>query len=220
MIENEFCTKYLDLLNGEYSGINLTRINSYDDFYNKQYRDSIIPFEESKILEKVYKNIKIHIDVGFGGGFPLLPMAYHYPEKKYLGFEARGKKAKVVGEIAQKMGIDNVKAYHQRYENVYLDQDCLVSFKAVSTCENLLPGIITDKTVYVLFYKGPNFYELEDLDWLGNQWEIVEEKLIDIPGTEGRMIILLNNKTVLRGTMIRDFSRNKNKNIVSLSKLL
>ncbi|EQC43389.1 16S rRNA (guanine(527)-N(7))-methyltransferase RsmG [Bacteriovorax sp. Seq25_V] len=219
-MENEFCTKYLDLVNGEYAGINLTRINSYEDFYNKQYRDSIIPFEESKILEKIYKNTKIHIDVGFGGGFPLLPMAYHNPDKKYLGFEARGKKAKVVGEIAQKMGINNVKTYHQRYENVYLDQDCLVSFKAVSTVENLLPGIITDKTVHVLFYKGPNFYELEDLDWLGNQWEIVEEKLIDIPGTEGRMVIVLKNKTVLRGTMIRDFTRNKNKNIVSLSKLL
>lgn len=219
-MKNEFCEKYLELINGEYSTINLTRIDSYEDFYNKQYVDSLLPFEKIPFLVELYKKTNIHIDIGFGGGFPLLPLAFHNPAKRYIGFEARGKKAKVVQEIAGKIGIKNVKAYHQRFEDVYIDRDCVISFKAVSTCINLLPQIVTDKTVYVVFYKGPNFYELENIDDLKKDWEVVEEKLLEVPGTEGRYIIVFKNKNVLRGTLIQDFRKNKNKNLVSLSQLL
>lgn len=220
MSNNVFCEKYLELINGPYSTINLTRISSYEDFYNKQYVDSLLPFEKCEKLKEIYSKTDIHVDIGFGGGFPLLPMAYHNPDKKYVGFEARGKKAKVVSEIADHIGIKNVKTYHQRFEDVYFDRDCVVTFKAVSTCANLLPGFITDKTIHVVFYKGPNFCELESLEFAKNDWEIVEEKLLEVPGTEGRYVVVLKNKNVLRGTMIKDIRKNTNKNLVSLSNLL
>ncbi|MAE58959.1 MAG: hypothetical protein CME69_08770 [Halobacteriovorax sp.] len=217
---NSFCEKYLEQVRGEFAGINLTRILSDEDFYHKQYVDSVYPFENIPSLKKIYKKNKIHIDVGFGGGFPLLPLASIYPDKKYIGFEARGKKSKVVNQIASNIGLENVKTYHQRFEHVYIDHDCIISFKAVSTIQNLLPNIISDKTIYAVFYKGPNFYELEDLDWLPRTWEIVEETLLEIPNTDGRMIIVLKNNNVLRRTDVNNFKKKSNKNLVSLSQFL
>jgi 16S rRNA (guanine527-N7)-methyltransferase len=217
---NEFCEKYLEQINGPFAGINLTRINTPEEFYDKQYYDSILPFEAMDSLKKIYKTTKLHVDIGFGGGFPLLPLASIYKDKKYIGFEARGKKSKVVNQIAQAIGLDNAKTFHQRLENVYFDRDCVVTFKAVSRVENLLPHFITDKTLYVVFYKGPNFYELEDLDELSRDWQIIDETLLEVPNTEGRMVIVLKNKNVLRGTMIKELKKNKNKNLVRLSQFL
>lgn len=217
---NDFCSKYLEQINGPFAGINLTRINSEEEFYYKQYLDSIKPFEELDVLKKIYKNTNIHVDIGFGGGFPLLPLASLNPSKTYIGFEARGKKSKVVNQIAEAIGLDNVKTYHQRFEHVYFDRDVVITFKAVSTIDNLIPKIITDKNVYIVFYKGPNFYELEDLDNLSSEWEILEETLMDVPNTEGRMVIVLKNKSVLRGTEIKQLKKKTNKNLVSLSQFL
>ncbi len=215
-----FCKSYLDQVTGPFAGINLTRILNEDEFRQKQYEDSIIPFDEVAKLKKIYSKTKIHLDVGFGGGFPLLPLASLNKEKKYIGFEARGKKSKVVNQIAENIGLHNVKTYHQRFENVYLDQPCLITFKAVSTIQNLLPQIITDKKVHVVFYKGPNFYELEDLDWLGSEWKIEEETLLEIPGTEGRMIIVLSNNKPVREKDVNACKKKKNKNLVRLSQFL
>ena len=220
MKDTEFCERYLEQINGPFAGINLTRINTPEEFHAKQYVDSVSPFEELDSLKEIYDNTKIHVDIGFGGGFPLLPLASLNPSKKYIGFEARGKKSKVVNEIATAIGLDNVKTYHQRFENVYFDRDCTITFKAVSTIEKLLPLLMTDKKITVIFYKGPNFYELEDLDWLGKQWDILEESIVEVPGTEGRMMIALRNKNVLRGTDIRDCKKNKNKSLVTLSSFL
>lgn len=219
-MNNEFCRKYLEQINGPFAGINLTRINSDEEFYYKQYLDSLKPFEELNSLKKIYAKSKLHVDIGFGGGFPLLPLASKNPDKKYIGFEARGKKSKVVNQIAEALDLTNVKTYHQRFENVYFDKDAVVSFKAVSTIENLLPQFITDKQLYVVFYKGPNFYELEDLDKLSSDWEIVDEVLVEVPNTEGRMIVVLKNRNVLRGTMVKQAKKKTNKNLVSLSEFL
>jgi 16S rRNA (guanine527-N7)-methyltransferase len=219
-LNNEFCNKYLEQINGPFAGINLTRINSEEEFYHKQYLDSIKPFEELDSLKKIYSKNNLHVDIGFGGGFPLLPLASEYKDKTYLGFEARGKKSKVVNQIAEAMDLKNVKTFHQRFENVYFDRDAVVTFKAVSTIENLLPNFITDKQLYVVFYKGPNFYELEDLDSLSSDWEIVDEVLVDVPNTDGRMIVVLKNTNVLRGTLVRQAKKKSNKNLVSLSEFL
>ena len=39
-----FSKKYLDIINGDPSGLNLTRITDVEEFHEKQYLDSIMPF--------------------------------------------------------------------------------------------------------------------------------------------------------------------------------
>lgn len=198
----EFAKKYLDLLTGEFAGINLTRIDSPEEFYQKQIVDSVLPETESKVFKNCLEKTKLLVDVGFGGGFPILPLAFTNPDKRFFGFDARAKKAQVVQKIANTLGLKNATLKHQRLETMDFDVDTMITFKAVGKVADYLPMIRTSKTVYVFFYKGPNFYELEDIEeLLEKDWELIEEKSYDVPGTEGRILLGFKNRKVLRGTM-------------------
>lgn len=199
----EFSKKYLDLLTGEFAGINLTRIDSEEEFYQKQIVDSVLPQEESKIFANALAKTKIMVDIGFGGGFPILPMAYKNPDKKFLGFDARAKKAQVVQQIADRLELKNAKLRHQRFEHILFDVDTVVTFKAVGKISDLLPmfKVADGVSLYVFFYKGPNMYELEEFDdLLEKDWKVIEEITYDVPLTEGRTLIGFKNQKVLRGT--------------------
>src|ERR1700758_4243442 len=58
------------------------------------------------------------LDVGTGGGFPGIPLAILFPETKFHLVDSIGKKIKVVQEVAKALGLKNVKASHQRAEQV------------------------------------------------------------------------------------------------------
>jgi 16S rRNA (guanine527-N7)-methyltransferase len=196
----DFAKKYLELLTGEFAGINLTRIESLDEFYQKQIVDSVLPQNESAVFSKCLSETKTMVDIGFGGGFPILPLAHNNPEVKFYGFDARAKKAQVVSQIAQRLQLQNVKLMHQRFEEVIFDKDVVVTFKAVGKVSDLLPLLKSNKNIYVFFYKGPNFYELEDIEEVLESWELIEEISYDVEGTEGRVLLGFKNKNVLRGT--------------------
>lgn len=198
----EFSEKYLNLLTGEFKGINLTRIESPEEFYQKQIIDSVLPQTESKVFKNALETTKLLVDVGFGGGFPILPLAHNNPDKQFIGLDARAKKVTVVQKIANILGLKNAKLIHQRVELVDFDKDAVITFKAVGKVTDYLPLLRTNKTLYVFFYKGPNFYELEDIEeLLEKDWELIEEKSYDVPGTEGRVLLGFKNRKVLRGTI-------------------
>lgn len=211
----EFSRKYYKLLTEEYKGINLTRINEFNDFKLKQIVDSVKPYEESSIFKNLINKDKIMVDVGFGGGFPIVPMANLLPNIKFVGVETRNKKVKVVTEMAKLLGLKNTKFIHIRLENFFFDKECVVTLKAVGKVNDFLSKISTDKKVSVFFYKGPNFYELEkdQLKQAQTDWDIIEEKEIEVPGTERRILIGFKNKKVLRRT-------NNIKQLVKLSSIL
>ncbi len=201
----EFAQKYLELLKGEFAGINLTRIDSTEEFYQKQILDSVLPETESEVFKNALESTGILVDVGFGGGFPILPLAFNNPDKKFFGFDARAKKVQVVQKIANTLGLKNVFLKHVRVEHVDFDQDVVITFKAVGEVSELLPLLRTNKNLYVFFYKGPNFYEKEDIqDMLETNWELIEEKSYAVPGTEGRVLLGFKNKKVLRGTIVTE----------------
>lgn len=77
------------------------------------------------------------VDIGTGGGFPGIPLAIMYPEVDFLLVDSIGKKIKVVQEVAQAIGLKNVKAVHSRIENIpEKDFDFVVS-RAVAPLKNL-----------------------------------------------------------------------------------
>lgn len=211
---NNFSRKYFDLLTNEYRGINLTRINEFNEFQDKQITDSIKPYEVSDVFQKLINKYGLFVDIGFGGGFPILPMANLLPEVNFVGVETRNKKVKVVAEIANKLDLKNVRLVHSRIEDFYLDKNCVCTLKAVGKVNDFLSRISTNKEIFVFFYKGPNFYELEKDELVQAQlnWEIIEETQIQVPGTEKRYLIGFRNKNVLRGT-------NNIKNLVKLSSI-
>jgi 16S rRNA (guanine527-N7)-methyltransferase len=194
---------YLHLLKTKYEGLNLTNILDQDEFYNKQIIDSIQPYLESPIFQEWVKKTKVVVDVGFGGGFPILPLAKLLPDVKFIGVESRRKKVDAVQDIANELKLTNVKLVHSRLEDVVFDKPCTITFKAVGTLINYLPIIhAPHKNFAVFFYKGPGFKELEGKDWpsLEKDWKVIEDREVKVPGTQARLLYAVEPQNVPRGT--------------------
>lgn len=199
----DFSVRYLHILKTQLEGLNLTNILDADEFYHKQILDSIIPYQESKLFQDQVKKTGVVVDVGFGGGFPILPLAKLLPDVIFIGVESKRKKAEAVTLIAQELGLTNVHLVHSRLEEFLFDRPAAITFKAVGTAKDYLPAIRrTQQDLKVFFYKGPNFMELEgrDLNKLAKEWKLLENQEIKVPGTQQRFLVSFQCQNVPRGT--------------------
>lgn len=209
----EFSDAYLNILTTRLAGLNLTRILEPEEFYLKQILDSVLPVEQCPEFAMALKNTKTVVDIGFGGGFPLLPLAKLYPEKNFVGLEARAKKADAVQSIADELGLKNVKCHHRRLETVAFDIEAVSTLKAVGTIFDFLKLFHVEQKQRVFFYKGPQVLELENQGKPPKTWTPLCQKTIVVPGADGRMILGFESQNVPRGTK-------KNKELVNLSSLI
>ena len=76
------------------------------------------------IMFKPNSNI---LDVGTGGGFPGIPLAILHPECQFHLVDSIAKKLKVVNEVAEGLGLTNVKTTHSRVEDIDEQFDFIVS---------------------------------------------------------------------------------------------
>ena len=77
------------------------------------------------------------MDVGTGGGFPGIPLAILFPETHFHLVDSIGKKIKVVNEVKDGLGLQNVKTTHGRVEEVKEQYDFIVS-RAVAQMETFV----------------------------------------------------------------------------------
>jgi len=80
------------------------------------------------------------LDVGTGGGFPGIPLSILFPETQFHLVDSIGKKIKVVQEIAKALGLKNVRATHQRAEQIDEKFDFVVS-RAVTQLKDFYPWV-------------------------------------------------------------------------------
>lgn len=211
-----FSKKYLEVLENELLGLNLTAIKEYSEFHVKQTLDSALPYKLSTVFREAIDQSSVVIDMGCGGGFPLFPLAISNPKKKFIGIDARNKKIEAVKLIAKKLELQNVEAIHLRSEDLLVDREnVVITSKAVGAIDKVLGSLNTLTSLKVFLYKGPNFFsaEAKQLETITNDWDIIERAKIDVPGTDERWIIGLKNKKVPRGTL-------NNKNLIKLSELM
>jgi len=80
------------------------------------------------------------LDVGTGGGFPGVPLAIMFPETQFYLVDSIGKKIKVVNEVANAIGLKNLKAEHIRAEQAPGKFDFVVS-RAVTQLKDFYPWV-------------------------------------------------------------------------------
>lgn len=209
----DFSIRYLNVLQTKLAGLNLTNILDPDEFYQKQIMDSINPYLQSELFKESIQETRLVVDVGFGGGFPILPLAKLLPDIQFVGVESKRKKVDAVKLIAEELGLTNVKLVHSRLEDFVFDRKATITFKAVGTVSDYLPIINRTTDLKVFFYKGPSFMELEgaSLIKLQNTWKLLENQEIQVPGTQQRFLVSFKSQNVPRGTA---------KNLVKLSDFL
>ncbi|MBE6799676.1 MAG: 16S rRNA (guanine(527)-N(7))-methyltransferase RsmG [Ruminococcaceae bacterium] len=92
--------------------INLTAIKDDEGIAIKHFLDCLLV---SKVAD--FKDGMNVIDVGTGAGFPGLVIAAAYPNVNVTLLDSTGKKLKAVENMAEEMGIKNVKIVHSRAED-------------------------------------------------------------------------------------------------------
>ena len=106
------------------------------------------------------------LDVGTGGGFPGIPLAILYPKTQFHLVDSIGKKIKVVQEVSEGLGLQNIKITNARVETIQGQYDFIVS-RAVAQMETFVRWVkdrIAKKSVHelkngILYLKGGDLTE-------------------------------------------------------------
>ncbi|MBK9177772.1 MAG: 16S rRNA (guanine(527)-N(7))-methyltransferase RsmG [Flavobacteriales bacterium] len=77
------------------------------------------------------------VDVGTGGGFPLIPLAVLFPQSTFHGIDGIGKKIMAVRGVIERLGLANCTAEQVRSEDHKQRYDIIVS-RAVTTLPEFL----------------------------------------------------------------------------------
>ena len=111
-----------DLYNEWNSQINVISRKDMDNLYLKHVLHSLAIAKVVSFAD----GTKV-LDVGTGGGFPGIPLAILFPNVEFLLVDSIGKKIKVVNEVANSIGLKNLRAEHKRAEQVNGQFDFVVS---------------------------------------------------------------------------------------------
>ncbi|HRH69967.1 MAG TPA: 16S rRNA (guanine(527)-N(7))-methyltransferase RsmG [Flavobacteriales bacterium] len=128
--------------------VNLVSRKDFEHLYERHILHSL---GIAKVMQ--FKTGTQIIDVGTGGGFPLVPLAILFPQCTFHGIDGIGKKINAVKGVVEGLGIANCTAEQVRSEDHKGRYDVIVS-RAVTT----LPEFIKATKHLVTKGQGRMFY--------------------------------------------------------------
>ncbi len=162
--------------------------------------------EKLEVGEKLafQKNI---LDLGTGGGFPLLPLAICRPEWNCVGLDATQKKLHAIDRIVQTLALTNVSLLAGRSEElghdpVHREQYDLVLSRAVAPINTLLEycAPFTKVGGKIILWKSLTIdQELKDslLARAELSCHLIKQYVYELPGDWGKRQLLIFEKTFI-----------------------
>jgi len=111
-----------DLYNEWNARINVISRKDMDNLYLKHVLHSLAI---AKVIS--FENGTKILDIGTGGGFPGIPLAILFPKVEFILVDSLEKKIKVVNEVSNSIGLDNLHTLTKRVEAVNGQFDFVVS---------------------------------------------------------------------------------------------
>lgn len=119
------------------------------------------------------------LDVGTGGGFPGIPLAIMFPQTRFHLVDSIGKKITVVKNVAEGIGLQNIKAEQIRAEQIKGQYDFIIS-RAVTRLKEFYGWVhnkVKKQSVHsmdngILYLKGGDLEE--ELNELKRPYQIID----------------------------------------------
>lgn len=195
--------QYKNLLKEWNEKINLTAIVDEKEILLKHFIDSLT-------IEKYIKNNARILDVGSGAGFPGIPLKIVRKDIEITLLDSLNKRLIFLGEVINKLELDNVFLVHGRAEDIgndnrYREKFDVVTARAVANltvlAEYCLPFVNIDG--YFVCMKGNNIEEVEDaqvaIEKLGGKIESIEQINLPESDIERNIIIIKKIKETPKG---------------------
>ena len=210
---NKFETYYKTLVEVN-SYMNLTAITEYNEVYIKHFLDSLY-------ILKAIDNTKEYtlLDVGSGAGFPSIPLAIVSNYSNIYIIDALNKRINFLNELAKKLELDNVKAYHIRAEEYAKEKREFFDYVTARAVARL--NVLVELCLplvkfggYFIAMKSDAKEELEEasngINKLGGKIDNIIE--FDLPDNMGKRELILIKKVKNTSTIYpREFKKIKEK---------
>ncbi len=145
------------------------------------------------------------LDVGTGGGFPLLPLALSLPSAHFVGVDSTQKKIDAVRRITDQMGMKNVELIAGRaevlgHEKKFREQFDVVTARAVAEINVLLEycSPLVKPGGRIILWKSMNVdQELKESERVQKEFRctLKDQHVYELPGDFGKRQLLIFEKT-------------------------
>ncbi len=164
--------------------MNLTRITEKEEVYLKHFYDSLTLVKELDLTQELTL-----CDVGSGAGFPGIVLKIVFPNLKITLLDSLQKRVNYLNTIIQELGLENIKAIHQRaeeYAKEHREYYDIVTARAVAnlkTLSELCIPMVKEQGIFIAM-KANATEELKEseeiIKILGGKIENVESFLLPI----------------------------------------
>lgn len=180
--------QFLRILNKWNRVYNLTAVRSIDDMVGRHVLDSLAVLqwlppvvETSHALVNKDATADV-LDVGSGGGLPVIPLAILRPDLQFVSVESNGKKTRFQHQALLELGVRNVRVKQERVEST-VDMAHTIVSRAFTAPERFLSAVekncLSGSQVIIMLGKKERMPEQ-----LPSGFTLVEIREVDVPQCE------------------------------------